>query len=144
MSYLSLESIRITTIKQKSQLPTHPLHYMTTQQATPRLKIKKQTTFNNTNYTTYINTNPNTINYAQNKPETHTHHHSQHIPQQPKTLKNTNTIPLNVHYYEATLPRTIRRTLAQFRTDKCPNLLSCLNKIDEDKHPSPLCPICKT
>ena len=36
--------------------------------------------------------------------------------------------------------RATRRTLAQLGTNKCPHLRSYLNKIDEVKHPSPLCP----
>ena len=58
--------------------------------------------------------------------------------------KVTNTIPLTVHHSETTLPRATRRTLAQLSTNKCPILHSYLNKIDEDKHLSPLCPLCKS
>ena len=52
--------------------------------------------------------------------------------------KVTNTIPLTVHHSITTLTRANRRTLAQLRTNKCPLLLSYLNKIDKD--PSPLWP----
>ena len=45
---------------------------------------------------------------------------------------------------KTTLHRAARRTLTQLRTNKCPLLLSYLNKIDEDKHPSPQYPICKS
>ena len=56
----------------------HPLHYI----ATHKNRCKKHTIFNNTPYTTDINTNPNTINYTQNKHESHTQDHSQqHISQ---------------------------------------------------------------
>ena len=83
-------------------------------------------------------------NIAHNNPETHTHHHSQQISLQPKTQKVTNIIPLNVHHFETTLPIATCRTLALLRTNKYPLLRSYLNKIDENKHPSPLCPHCKT
>ena len=58
--------------------------------------------------------------------------------------KVTKTIPLTVHHSETTLTLAARRTLAQLRTNKCPRLRSYLNKIEEVKHPSPLCPLCKT
>ena len=43
---------------QKAQHPTHPLHKLTIHPHTPRLK--KQTTFNNINYTTNIS-HPDTV-----------------------------------------------------------------------------------
>ena len=49
-----------------------------------------------------------------------------------------------VHHSETTLPRATCRTLAQLRTNKYPILHSYLNKINDVKHPSPLCPLCKT
>ena len=58
--------------------------------------------------------------------------------------KVTNTIPPTVHHSEITLLRAYRHTLAQLRTNKCPLLRPYLNKIDEVKHPSPMCPLCKT
>ena len=58
--------------------------------------------------------------------------------------KVTNTIPLTVHHSETTLHRATRHTLAQLITNKCPIPHSYLNKIDEDKPPSPLCPLCRS
>ena len=52
-------------IRQKSQDPTHLLHYITTQQTTPRRK--KQTTHNTTDYSADIDTDPNSIDDAKNK-----------------------------------------------------------------------------
>ena len=40
--------LHTSQIRQKSQQPKHPLHYITTQQTTPR--HNKQTTYNNTDY----------------------------------------------------------------------------------------------
>ena len=116
-----------TRIPDKTNNNPHT-QYTTSRQTTPR--PKKQTSYNNTEYTTNIDTNPNTIvsTYLNNQ---------QHN-------KVTNIIPLTVHHSETTLPRASRHTLAQPRTNKCLLLRSYLNKIDEVKHPSPLCPLCKT
>ena len=106
--------------RQKSQQPTHPLHYITTQQTTPRRK--KQTTYNNTDYTTNIDTNPNTLDDAKimkNMKHIHTTIVSTYLNNRQHN-KVTNTTPLTVHYSETTLPRTNRHTLTQLRTNKCP------------------------
>ena len=93
-----------------------------------------------------LDTNPNTIDDAKIK----TNMKHIHITIVSTYLNNrqhnkiTNTIPLTVHHSETTLPRATRRILVQLRTNKCPLLRSYLNKIDEVKHPSPLCPLCKT
>ena len=133
--------LHASQIRQKSQHPTpHPLHHNTT----PRRK--KQTTYNNTDYTTNIDTNPNTIDDAKiktNMKHIHTTIVSTYLNNRQHN-KVTNTIPLTVHHSKTTVPRATRRTLAQLRTNKCPLLRSYLNKIDEYKHPSPLCPLCKT
>ena len=132
------------TDKRKSHHSTHPLRYITTQQAMPRLM--KQTTFNNANYTTYttyttyikyinyININPNTIN--QNKLETHTQYHGQHIPERQKSQQITNIIPLSRHH-----PKQHPQIHPSYAS---PTLLSYLNKIYKHKHPSPLFLLCKT
>ena len=59
MEHLQLQASQII---QESQHHTHPLHYITPQQTTPRRK--KQTTYNNTDYNTNIDANPNTIDAA--------------------------------------------------------------------------------
>ena len=84
----------------KSQHPTHPLHYITTQQTTPR--CKKQTTYNNTD----INTNPNTIDDIKiktNMKHIHTTIVNTYLNNQ-KYNKVTNTLPFTVHHFEPTLP----------------------------------------
>ena len=53
-------------------------------------------------------------------------------------------LPLTVHHTETTLPSATRRALAHIITYKCPILHSYLNKIGEDKHPSPLFPLWKS
>ena len=50
----------------------------------------------------------------------------------------------NVRDSETTLPIGTRRTIVQLRTNKCHTLHSNINKIVEEKHPSPLCLLCKT
>ena len=57
--------LHASQIRQKAQHPTHPLHKMTIHPHTPRLK--EQTTFNNINYTTNIDTHP----YIHKVDETH-------------------------------------------------------------------------
>ena len=129
--------LHASQIRQKSQHPTHPLHYITT----PRRK--KQTTYNNTDYTTDIDTNPNTIDTTKiktNKKHIRTTIVSTYLNNRQHN-KVTNTIPITVHHSETTLPRATRRTMAQLRTNKCLLLRSYLNKIDD---PSPLCPLYKT
>ena len=143
-AYKGTPPITRITDKTKAQQPTHPLHYITKQQTTPRRT--KQTTYNNTYYTTNINTNPNTIDDAKiktNMEHIHTNIVNTYLNNRQHN-KITNTIPLTVYHSETTLPRATRRTLAQLRTNKCPLLHSYLNKIDKVKHPSPLCLLCKT
>ena len=57
---------------------------------------------------------------------------------------NRHIAPYHVHHAKTTLTRTTRRNLAQLRTNKCSTQLSYLNKIVEDKHPSPLFHLYKT
>ena len=107
------------TDKTKSQHPTHPLHYITTQQTTHIRK--KQTTYSTTDYTTDIDTKPTTIDGA--KIKTNMKHIITNIVN--TYLNNsqhnevTNTITLTVHHSETTLPRATRHTLVQLSTNKC-------------------------
>ena len=55
--------LHASQIKQKAQHPTHPLHKLTIYLHTPRLK--KQTTFNNINYTAIVDTHPDTVTRQQ-------------------------------------------------------------------------------
>ena len=131
------DKTKITT----THTPT-TLHYITTQQTT--LRRKKQTIYNNTDYTTDIDTNPKTIDDAKIK-TTIKHIHitivSTYLNNRQHN-KVTNTIPLTVHHSETTLPRATRRNLTQLRTNKCPLLRSYLNKIDKvQQTPILLCPL---
>ena len=135
--------LHASQIRQKAQHPTHPLHKLTIDPHTPRLK--KQTTFNNINYTTNIDTHPDTVTQqiSANSTQIHTSIVQTHLMQ-----RNHNKL---IHQHapkispsELSLPRETRRTLAQLRTNKSPILISYLHKVDETHHPSPLCPLCKT
>ena len=136
--------LHASQIRQKAQHPTHPLHKLTIHPHTPRLK--KQTTFNNINYTTNIDTHPDTVTQQQisaNSTQIHTSIVQTHLMQ-----RNHNKL---IHQHapkispsELSLPRETRRTLAQLRTNKSPILISYLHKVDETHHPSPLCSLCKT
>ena len=55
--------LHASQIRQKAQHPTHSLHKLTIHPHTPRLK--KQTTFNNINYTPNIDTHPDTVKQQQ-------------------------------------------------------------------------------
>ena len=119
--------LHASQIRPKSQHPTHPLHYITI----PRRK--KQTTYNNTDYTRDIDTNDD-VKITTNMKHIHTTIVRKYL------NKVTNTIPPTVHHFETTLSRATHRTLAQLRTNNIP-YYTHTKKIDEDKHPSPLCPL---
>ena len=104
-----------TRITNMTKITTHhtptTLHYSITQETTPRRQ--KQTTYNNTDYTTYIDTNPNTIDDAKiktNMKHIHTTIVNTYLDNR-QYNKVTNTIPLTVHRSETTLSRASRRTL---------------------------------
>ena len=135
--------LHASQIKQKAQHPTYPLHKLTIHTHTPRLK--KQTTFNNINYTTNIDTHPDTQQQiSANSTQIHTSIVQTHFLQ-----RNHNKLT-HLHPPRSplpnSLPRKIRRTLAKLRTNKSPILISYhyLHKVDETHHTSPLCPLCKT
>ena len=133
------DETNILPIYQHLQHPTHPLHKLTIHPHTPRLK--KQTTFNNINYTTNIDTHPNTVTQQQitaNSTQIHTsivhtyliqHNHNKLIQQ----------IAPKISLSEISLSTETRHTLAQLRTNKSPILMSYLHKVDETHYPSPLC-----
>ena len=102
---------------------------------------------NNINYTTNINTNPNTIDDAKiktNMKHIHTTIVSTYLNNRQHN-KVTNTIPLTVHHSETTPPSPSNPSYpGPTQNKQCPLLCSYLNKIDEVKHPSPLYPLCKT
>ena len=56
--------------------------------------------------------------------------------------KILHTHPPHISSSEKILPRLIRSTLAQLRTNKLPFLKSYLHKVNAKTHPSPLCPLC--
>ena len=118
------------TDKTKITTPHTPttLHHITTQQI--KLRHKKQIPYNNTDYTTHIDINPNTIDDAKiktNRKHIHTTIVSPYLNNRQHN-KVTNTIPLTIHHSETTLPSATRHTLVQLRTNKCPLLRSYLNK----------------
>ena len=135
--------LHASQIRQKAQHPTHPLHKLRIHPHTGRLK--KQTTFNNLNYTINIDTHPDTVTQQQisaNSTQIHTSIVHTHLLQ-----RNHNKL---IHQHtpkicpsELSLRRETRRTLAQHRTNKSPSLIY-LHKVDETHHTSPLCPLCKT
>ena len=129
--------------KKKTQHPSHPLHKHTTYFNNPRLKY---TIFNKGRYTTNIPTDPHTIttpDIKTNMRYIHTYIVSRHLATRGNN-KILRTPPPHISSSEEILPRLIRRTLAQIRTNKSPLLKSYLHKVDVKSHPSPLCPLCNT
>ena len=111
-------------IRQKSQHPTVPLQH---NKQHPDTGNKQQHRYN---------TNPNNKNNAQietNMKHIHTTIVDTYLNNR-KHNKVTNTIPLNVYHSETTLPRATCRILAQLSTNKCPTLLSYLNKTNTHHH----------
>ena len=136
--------LHASQIRQKAQHPTHPLHKLTIHPHTPRLI--KQTTFNNINYTTNIDTHPDTVTQQQisaNSTQIHTSIVQTHLLQRNHNKLIHQHAP-KISSSELSLLRETRRTLAQLRTNKSPILISYLHKVDETHHTSPLCPLCKT
>ena len=142
LTYYQYLQLHASQIRQKAQHPTHPLHKLTIHPQTPRLK--KQTTFN---YTTNIDTHPDTVSQQQisaNSTQIHTSIVQSHLLQ-----RNHNKI-IHQHAPKISLselsppPRESRRTLVQLRTNKSPILISYLHKVDETHHTFPLYPLCKT
>ena len=106
-------------------------------------RLMKQTTFN---YTTNMQTVPNTLTIADisaNKEAVHSAIVTKHLTESNHT-KILQALPPNICSSEETLPRHTRRTQAQLRTNKSPFVKSYLHKMEAHKHPSPLCPLCKT
>ena len=110
------------------------------------MRLNKQTTFNNINYTTNIDTHPDTVTQQQisaNSTQLHTSIVQTHLLQRNHNKLIHQHAP-KISSSELSLPRETRRTLAQLRTNKSPILISYLHKVDETHHLSPLCPLCKT
>ena len=105
----------------------------------------KQTTLNNhNNYTTRIETNPNTVDDDDIKTNLKTIHTTivrDHLRDRPNN-KILNRQAPDIDQDEETLPRQTRRRLAQLRTNKSPFLRQYLHKIDPDAHPTDDCPLC--
>ena len=126
--------LHASQIRQKAQNPTHQL---TIYPHTPRLK--KQTTFNNTNYTTNIDTHPNTVrqqHITTNSTQIHTSIVQTHLLQRNHKKLIHQHAP-KISSSELSLPRETRRTLAQFRTNKCP-ILKFHTYTKSTKHNTPL------
>ena len=128
--------LHASQIRQKAQ---HPPHKLTIHAHTPRLK--KQPTFNNINYTTNIDTHPDTVTQQQisaNSTQIYTSIVQTHLMQ-----RNHNKLihqhALKISPSELPLPRETRRTLAQLGTNKSPILISYLHKVDETRLPREWC-----
>ena len=103
-------------------------------------RLKKQTTFNNINYTTNIDKHQNTVTQEQitaNLTQIHSSIVQTHL-LQCNHNKIIQQFAPKISPSELSLPRETRRTLAQLRTNKSPILISYLHKVVENHYPSPI------
>ena len=110
--------LHASQIRQNAQHPTHPLHKLIIHTHTPRLK--KQTTFNNINYTTNIDTHPDTVaqqHISANSTQIHTSIVQTHLLQRNHNKRINQHAPKS-SLSELALPMETRRTLAQLQTNK--------------------------
>ena len=138
--------LHASQLRQKSQLPTHPLHNLLPQPA--GLREKKKTIFDNWSGTTITikndnNNTPTTELITQNLKAIHTIAVDECIQSYKPNPILAQPAP-NINPSEQSLPRRTRRILAQLRAGKSPILCSYLHMIDPKSHPSPLCPLCKS
>ena len=134
--------LHASQLRQQAQHPDHTLHALTRQLPTPRLK--KQTVFNNRNYTYNLDVNHENASAAtvkENLRAIHDHHVTETISRQPNNKVLDQPAP-PIHKSEEELEHSMRRTLAQLRTNKSPLLQSYLNKINPGVHPTSSCPLC--
>ena len=138
--------LHASQLKQKSQLPTHPLHNLTKQVACTRRM--KQTIFENWSGKTIDINNNNTMpstpdSISQNLKTIHTMAVSECLKSYKPNPVLAQSAP-NINVSEQSLPRKTRRILAQLRAGKSPVLTAYLHTIDPKSYPSPICPLCKS
>ena len=131
-------------LRQKSQLPSHPLHSLNINN--PKSRFIRETIFHNKNYTINYDNNQNLFTeneVEENKKRIHTDTVNNYI--QNKEKNNVlNQIAPEISKNEENIPREYRRILAQLRTNKSPILYHYMNKINPTQYPNPHCPLCKT
>jgi hypothetical protein len=123
----------------------HPLHQLNFNKSDPR--NMKDTIFANIEYHAGISNIMNTTTITdeiikQNLKINHTKTVGDYL----NSLDINELIgiqPPDINPSEQSLPRNIRRTLSQNRTNKSPFLYSYRNKINPQIYPSPNCPLCK-
>ena len=123
-------------LRQQAQDPEHTLHLLTTRE--PPARLKKQTIFYNNNYTTNIDTPPNTTTQETIKTNT-LQIHTKIVINPMQTITNNKILkrtPSEISITKQALPH-YTRLLAQFRTNKSPILHTYLHKITPETHPTP-------
>ena len=134
--------LHASQLRQKSQLPSHPLNDLTKPIVSKRLL--KSTIYKNSNYTINFDTEPiNTTieTIKDNMTSIHSKIVTDYLDNR-DINKIINVRAPEIHKSELTLCRKTRRTLAQLRTGKSPILNTYKDKIDPVNYPSPLCPLC--
>ena len=164
--------LHASQLRQKSQLPSHPLNKFTKPFKSKRLlhhhhhyrfrvrfsmhargwtskpkRLLKPTIFNNTNYTLNHDISDNSANtetIRSNMKLIHSEIVSNYLDKERSKNKVLNAFAPEINKSELSLSRKSRRRLAQLRTNKSPFLFSYLHNIDKSNHPSPICPLCKS
>jgi len=110
-------------LRQKSQLPNHPLHSLNIHN--PKSRYIRQTIFQNRNYTTNYDNNQNLFTentIEENKKRIHSDIVNNYI-QSKEPNKILNQIAPEISKNEENIPREYRRISAQLRANKSPILI---------------------
>ena len=111
----------------------------------PPPRLMKKTPFNCHDTSVQLHTvfNQNNINLQiiQLRKTIHNHTLNLHLLSIPNNPILSRT-PLEIDKSEGSLPKSTQRLLAQLRAGKSPLLLSYLNHINQDRYPTPDCPLC--
>ena len=134
-------NLHASNLKQKASSTSHPLNSLIDQPQTNR-SLKKSLFLSNSNLLNPPTSNNNTdTEIHDNIRANHTQAVDEYLAALPVS-KILQTPAPQIHPSEELLGRDQRRLLAQIRAGKSPLLISYLNKIDPDTHPSPNCPLC--
>ena len=136
--------MRASQTREGAALQQHPSLHLLAGQPPPRLMKK---TIYNSDYPTKLQTchnhQPSREEVRRNQQVIHTNEVRNYLESRPLNKILDDRAPL-VDSSERSLGRRMRRVLAQLRAGKCPLLQSYLNNIDEEKHPTPTCPLCSS
>ena len=135
-------TVHSSNLRYDSTKPDYPLNRLLHTPTPPRLM--KKTIFNNPGNLISLHTFHHNTDQPACKTLAKKTIHTQAVRQHLETIPDStilNRPPPKVDDSEDKLPRQTQRMLAQLRANKSPFLLSYLNHIDPNNHPSSLCPL---